>query len=1318
MSIRVKATLVIILIVFCVTAVNLFSNLHFSKQNITEVMKQELFLARDIADGLVSAKLSSLREDSIKVAGHLFLAGARDGMAEAMESTLADYSDFLAFSVFDKNGIIASCGEEPITMAEIADEAKFVDMAFSGKTVTTTRNGNIETDDQVIMHILTPVGSSRVLAVSIPGMLFSDMLTEFRIWDTGGMYIFDAEGTIIAGYREDFVRERRNFIIEGETDTQLHGISAFYKDMISSEAGSGQYYFGGEERLCAYKRISESVAGWYIAVVLPLSGSPGAGVQTNLMFITAVFLFAGVIIAILMSDRIARPFVKINEQNRALEELNKTIVAQSEKLSAAHERAMIMLDATPLCCNLWNRDLVTFDCNAEAVKLFGLRDKQDYLDNFIRLSPEYQYDGKRSGDLVPGLVQKAFEEGIIRFEWMHQKLDGTPVPVEMTLVRVAYGDDYAIAAYARDLREYKKMMGEIEKQDNLLSTINLAATLLLKSDVKEFENELQRSMGMMAKAVDADRMYICRNSVIGGKLYRKRLYEWQSADGPRENTYSGKYIPYSETPWIAEKLSGEECINTIVRDVPSIERERFCSEGIKSLLVAPVFMRGEFWGFVGFDNCHSEEVFSEDEVSILRSGSLMIAHAFLRNEMTQSIVTTAAKLEAVVTNYPGIIWTVDNNEEITLFNGRYLKQIGIKPGFVEGSTVEEAKKKNPHIGVIANVDKTLSEGPQDWMSEIGQKHFHARTMPVYSSSGQAASVVGCVDDLTEIVDLQKDLEAALKEAQNANEAKSDFLARMSHEMRTPLNAVIGLSELLLDTRDFDGEDFIKLDKISNAGRTLLNTVNDILDISKIEAGRMELVPIEYDTPSLINDAVAQSVLHKGEKEIQFLLNISEKLPARLYGDELRVKQMFNNLLSNAFKYTKEGIVGLDIDGVRKGDEFWVAARIRDTGIGITQKNIDSLFDDYVQVDTKANRHIMGTGLGLSITRRMVELMGGTIKVESEYGKGSVFTLNFPQGFVTDAVIGPEVAKNLQNFNYTVGKRRNPHKTHLRLPYAKVLVVDDIINNLDVAKGMMSPYGMQIDCVTSGQQAIDAIRNENVKYSAVFMDHMMPGMDGVEATKIIREEIGTEYAKTVPIIALTANAISGSEQMFLKSGFQDFISKPIEMNRLDTVIRKWIRDKELEKTLGKHVYPGKKTAFRTRSGRDRRVLPTRRGGGGQRTAGKLTVEGLDMSKGVERFSGDEKLFMQILRSYAVNTVPLLEQLKNVSKNNLGDYSITVHGVKSSSRGIYADALGNMAEALEMASKDGDWDYVEAKNSEMIETAQKLIEDIETMLAKAA
>jgi len=300
-------------------------------------------------------------------------------------------------------------------------------------------------------------------------------------------------------------------------------------------------------------------------------------------------------------------------------------------------------------------------------------------------------------------------------------------------------------------------------------------------------------------------------------------------------------------------------------------------------------------------------------------------------------------------------------------------------------------------------------------------------------------------------------------------------------------------------------------------------------------------------PSFINDTVMLNVIRVGEKPIEFKLNIDESLPSRLHGDDLRVKQVCNNLLSNAFKYTKEGIVEWEVRFERDedGKNGWLTCGVTDTGIGIKPENLGKLFSEYNQVDNTSNRAIEGTGLGLSLAKRLTEMMGGNITVESQYGRGSTFTARFRQETVSDVSLGMDVANNLRSFRYLESKRtRNAKLVYVRMPYARVLIVDDVPTNLDVTRGMMKPYGMQIDCAGSGQQAIDMIRAEEVRYHAIFMDHMMPEMDGIEATRIIREEIGTEYSQNVPITALTANAIVGNEEMFLSKGFQALISKPI------------------------------------------------------------------------------------------------------------------------------------------------------------------------------
>ncbi|MDR3299206.1 MAG: response regulator, partial [Candidatus Accumulibacter sp.] len=390
------------------------------------------------------------------------------------------------------------------------------------------------------------------------------------------------------------------------------------------------------------------------------------------------------------------------------------------------------------------------------------------------------------------------------------------------------------------------------------------------------------------------------------------------------------------------------------------------------------------------------------------------------------------------------------------------------------------------------------------------------------------------------------LSAAKMRSDEENRSKSSFLARMSHEIRTPMNAILGLSELA--QREYGKPKALEyITGIRSAGAGLLTIINDILDFSRIEAGNLPLHPAPYQTASLLNDVLTILRMRMSEKSLKLIVAVSPELPGSLLGDAGRGKQILLNLLSNAVKYTDEGFIRFSASGEAEGeDSIRLTFTVEDSGIGIKKEDLPKLFGEFTRIDEKRNSAIEGTGLGLIIARSLCQAMGGDITVTSEYGKGSVFTATLTQR-VADR-------KPMGDMTRVMARREQPHSASFTAPEAEVLIVDDFTSNLLVAEGLLIPYKMRVFTCLNGREAVERVRERS--FDLVFMDHMMPEMDGVEATRVIRA-MKEERCRTLPIIALTANAVSGMREMFLENGFNDFLSKPIEVTKLDTVLEKWI-----------------------------------------------------------------------------------------------------------------------------------------------------------------
>jgi signal transduction histidine kinase/DNA-binding NarL/FixJ family response regulator/HPt (histidine-containing phosphotransfer) domain-containing protein len=462
----------------------------------------------------------------------------------------------------------------------------------------------------------------------------------------------------------------------------------------------------------------------------------------------------------------------------------------------------------------------------------------------------------------------------------------------------------------------------------------------------------------------------------------------------------------------------------------------------------------------------------------------------------------------------------------------------------------------------------------EWTHKRGDgEDFPCEITMIRAMYGGEAALLTYTRDLSDEMAMLNERHKA-EVAEESNKAKSDFLARMSHEIRTPMNAILGIAEIQLQDEVHRPETKEAFERIYNSGDLLLGIINDILDLSKIEAGKLELSPAQYDIASLIHDTIQLNIMRYETKPIGFVIDISEDLPLFLFGDELRIKQILNNLLSNAFKYTDQGSVKLTVYS-EPADPLDVSKKIivfniTDTGQGMTDDQVQKLGTEYSRFNMEANRKTVGTGLGMNITKNLVQLMNGSISVESTFGTGSTFTVRLPQDCVGSVVIGKEIADNLMRHPDNSVKIRNFQITREYMPYGSVLVVDDVETNLYVARGLMAPYGLSVETATSGFEAVDKIKAGSA-YDIIFMDHMMPKMDGIETAKIIRS-LG--YSK--PIVALTANAIAGQAAMFMENGFNDFISKPIDIRQLNIVLNKLIRDRyppEVVEEARKHVYSG-------------------------------------------------------------------------------------------------------------------------------------------------
>ena len=646
--------------------------------------------------------------------------------------------------------------------------------------------------------------------------------------------------------------------------------------------------------------------------------------------------------------------------------------------------------------------------------------------------------------------------------------------------------------------------------------------------------------------------------------------------------------------------------------------------------------------------------------------------------------------------------------------------------------------------------------------------------------------------------------ALIHKLEIAGQEKNNFLANMSHEIRTPMNAIVGMCELIL--RENISDDVREnCFNIQSSGRSLLSIINDILDFSKIEAGKTELIEEPFNIASTINDVINMAMTRKGDKDIEIIVRIDPAIPKGLIGDEVRIRQVIVNLLTNAVKFTQKGCIIIKITQSKHDYGINLNVSIEDTGIGISEENMEKLFNSFQQLDTKKNRSEEGTGLGLAISKKLIAKMGGFMNVSSVYGEGTVFKFVIPlkvsdetpfieidsdentniavyldmkkyshpkiatsyskliqevveqlkvtvtvfstlEGLkagmdsgqythcftareeytantdlfcawadkcqvivIQDRVDMTKLPANIKkiykpfyvlsfaavmnNEKYTIGVD-GLRNTGIRFtaPDAKVLIVDDHVVNLKVAAGLMKPYNMKIITVSSGQAAIEALRT--MDYDIIFMDHMMPEMDGVETTMYIRS-MQEEYYQKVPIIALTANAVSGAREMFLESGFNDFLAKPIEVSFLDRILRTWL-PKEYQQSnsvvadMEDEVYE-------------------------ERASEEILSGPVDYEMGLRYAGENREQFYSVLSVYVHNSKEYKDALnRHFEEESWADYVTEVHALKSSSLTMGATELSEFAKMLEFAGKDGKYDVIRQNHEKVISLYDQVVQNITVYL----
>jgi PAS domain S-box-containing protein len=641
--------------------------------------------------------------------------------------------------------------------------------------------------------------------------------------------------------------------------------------------------------------------------------------------------------------------------------------------------------------------------------------------------------------------------------------------------------------------------------------------------------------------------------------------------------------------------------------------------------------------------------------------------------------------QEIVTNMLEGVMVISMKGHITMLNAAAESVLGIgqeSVGDLYMNVFLDKAENDAFSEVILNTiyeKKKVSNMPIDYVLDGKTKNLSLTTSFVQAQGEK--SVVVVMEDITKLTELRDarvalekitklniEYEKAKNEAELANNAKSRFLSNMSHEIRTPINAVLGMNEMILRECD-DSQIRTYASNIESSGKTLLFLINDILDLSKIESGKMEIIPVEYEPATVLMDLWNVIYFRAQEKDLALCFDVDKTLPQKLYGDDVRIKQIVTNLLTNAVKYTPSGSVELRLRYEKQGDDrLSLIISVIDTGMGIKKEDMGKLFESFQRLDEKKNRNIEGTGLGMSITTSLIELMGGELKVESEYQKGSNFTVIIPQ-----KIVDMEPTGDFEQIKKHHESKNQVRSAVFEAPEANILVVDDNAMNLTVIKSLLKRTKVGIVTAMSGKECLELAAKQ--KFHIIFMDHMMPDMDGIETLHELRKITDGPNIDT-PVIALTANAVSGIKELYLKEGFSDYLTKPIDSILLEKTIYNY-----LPKDIVREAKEVKNNAADNNGETNEEIA-----------FDDYLAYGISVKNGLSYAKKDMDIYLDLIRMFINDSETRKRLTQYADDKNMKDYAVLVHSLKGNARTLGADTLADIAYKHEMESKAGNSDYV--------------------------